>query len=126
MSQREKLQPSADHPISIERTKGRVVVKAGGKKIAETRNALSLRESTYPVVHYIPFADVDVSTIERTDHETHCPYKGVATYHSIAVEGIDGKNAIWMYEDPHEAVAQIKDHVAFYPNRVELVVIEEE
>jgi uncharacterized protein (DUF427 family) len=126
LSQRQKLQPSADHPISIEPAKGRIVVTAGGKKIAESRKALSLRESTYPVVHYIPLADVDPSFIVRMDHETHCPYKGIASYHSITVDGTNGENAIWMYEDPHEAVAAIKDHVAFYPDRVELIVIEEE
>ncbi|HEY3675426.1 MAG TPA: DUF427 domain-containing protein [Candidatus Tumulicola sp.] len=126
MSQRQKLQPHPGHPISVEPTKGRVVVKAGGKKIAESRNALSLREASYPVVHYIPLADVDSDFIVGSDHETHCPYKGVASYHSIVVDGTNGENAIWTYRDPYEAVAEIKDHVAFYPDRVEVIVIEEE
>jgi uncharacterized protein (DUF427 family) len=123
---RQQLQPNPSHPISIEPTKGRVVVHHDGKKIAESRRALSLRESSYPVVLYIPLADVDPAAIAKTNHETHCPYKGVASYHSILAGGERGENAIWTYEDPYEAVAQIKDHVAFYPDRVELIVIEEE
>jgi uncharacterized protein (DUF427 family) len=120
------LQPNANHPITIEPTKGRVVVTHAGKKIAESKRALSLREASYPVVHYVPLADVDSNAIVKTDHQTHCPYKGVASYHSIVAGGERGENAIWTYESPYDAVAQIKDYVAFYPDRVELVVIEEE
>jgi uncharacterized protein (DUF427 family) len=120
------LKPSPDHPISIEPTKGRVVVTAGGKKIAESRNALSLREANYPVVQYIPLADVDFASIVKTAHDSYCPYKGEASYYSITPGGARGENAIWTYEAPYDAVAQIKDHVAFYPDRVDSIAIEEE
>ena len=111
--------PGPDHPITIAPHDAHVVVTAGGKTIADTRNALALQESSYPVALYIPREDVDLGLLERTDHSTHCPYKGDASYYSIP--GIEqGANAVWTYEEPHDAVAPIKDHLAFYPNRVEI------
>jgi uncharacterized protein (DUF427 family) len=111
--------PGPDHPISIERHPARVVVSVAGHVIAETRNALTLRESDYSPVQYIPRADVDFSRLEPTDHATYCPYKGDCNYYSIPVGGEKSVNAVWSYEDPYPAVAQIRDHVAFYPERVD-------
>ena len=120
------LQPGADHPITVEPTKARVVVKAGGRVIADSRNALTLQESTYPAVQYIPLADVDASVLERTDHETYCPYKGEASYYSLDAGEVKGENAVWTYEKPYDAVAPIKDHVAFYPNVVDSIDLVED
>ena len=114
---RRTLIPGPDHPITIARNPRRVVVTAGGKVIADTTAALTLREASYPGVQYIPRGDADLAALERTDHHSWCPYKGEASYFSIP--GIDrGENAIWTYEEPHEAVAEIRDHLAFYPDRV--------
>jgi uncharacterized protein (DUF427 family) len=111
--------PGPDHPITIEHNPSRVVVKLGGKVIADTHDALTLREASYPPVQYIPRKDVDMSQFERTDHSTHCPYKGDASYYSIPAGGDRSKNAVWTYETPHTAVSTIKDHLAFYPDRVD-------
>src|SRR5580765_2248182 len=111
--------PSPDHPISVQRNPARVVVSVAGHVIADTRNALTLRESDYPPVQYIPRKDVDFSQLERTDHATYCPYKGDCSYFSIPAGGEKSVNAVWMYEDPYPAVAQIKGHVAFYPDKVD-------
>src|SRR6478735_10353299 len=108
-----------DHPISIERNSSRVVVKVGGKIIADTRNALTLREASYPPVQYIPRRDVDMAALVRSEHTTYCPYKGDASYYSILAGGDRSKNAVWTYETPFEEMAQIKDYVAFYPDRVD-------
>ena len=114
---RRTLIPGPDHPITVTPNPKRVVVSAGGKVIADTRNALALKEASYPVVQYIPRADADLAVLERTDHHSWCPYKGEASYFSIP--GIDrGQNTIWTYEEPHDAVAGIRDHLAFYPDRV--------
>jgi uncharacterized protein (DUF427 family) len=113
--------PNPDHPITIEPSAGRVRVLAGGKVIADSRDALTLRESDYPPVHYIPRADVDMQQLARTDNETYCPYKGDAAYYSIAPGGERAVNAVWTYEAPYAAVAAIKDHVAFYPDRVDAI-----
>jgi uncharacterized protein (DUF427 family) len=111
--------PGPDHPISIVANPSRVVVKVGGKVIADTRDALTLKEASYPPVQYIPRKDVDMAALTRSAHTTHCPYKGEASYYSIAAGGERSLNAVWTYETPFEAMAQIKDYVAFYPNRVD-------
>jgi uncharacterized protein (DUF427 family) len=111
--------PDPNHPISIQRNPARVVVSVAGRVVADTRSALTLREATYPSVEYIPRKDVDFSQLERTDHATYCPYKGDCTYYSVTAGGRKSVNAVWSYEDPFPAVAQIKGHVAFYPDRVD-------
>ena len=108
-----------DHPISIEPNPSRVVVKVGGKIIADTHNALTLREASYPPVQYIPRRDVDMAALLRSEHTTYCPFKGDASYYSIPAGGDRSLNAVWTYEAPFEAVAEIKDYVAFYPDRVD-------
>ena len=111
--------PSPDHPITVEPTRGRVVVKAGGKIIVDTRNALTLQEATYPAVQYIPRSNADMAQLTRTAHTTYCPYKGDASYYSVA----GTENAVWSYESPHPAMAAIKDYLAFYTDRVDAVEV---
>ena len=111
--------PGPDHPITIAPFEGRVVVRAGGKVIAETTRALALKEASYPPVLYVPRADADMKALDRSAHRTYCPYKGDASYFSLPT-GETGNNAVWSYETPHEAVAEIKDHLAFYPDKVEI------
>jgi len=113
--------PGPDHPISVEANPLRVVVKLGGRVVADTRAALTLRESTYPAVQYIPRKDVDMSLLQRTEHATYCPYKGDCAYYSIPAGGERAVNAVWTYESPYAAVAAIRDHVAFYPDRVDAI-----
>ena len=113
--------PSAEHPITIEANPSRVVVTAGGRVVADTRAALTLREASYPPVQYIPRRDVDMALLERTTHATYCPFKGDCAYYSIPAGGERSVNAAWTYEDPYDAVAAIKDHIAFYPNRVDAI-----
>jgi len=113
--------PGPDHPISIEPNPSRVVVTVGGKVVADTRNALTLREASYPAVQYIPRRDVDMAALTRSEHTTYCPYKGDASYYSIPAGGDRSRNAVWTYETPFEAMAQIKDYVAFYPDRVDKI-----
>jgi uncharacterized protein (DUF427 family) len=112
-------QPGPDHPIAIEPNPRRLVVSIAGRVVADTRDALMLREATYPPVPYIPLKDVDQSLLERTSHSTYCPYKGECSYYSIPIGGTRSVNAVWTYAAPYESVAQIKDHVAFYPDRVD-------
>jgi uncharacterized protein (DUF427 family) len=113
--------PGPDHPITITKNPKRVVVTLGGKTIADTQGALILKEASYPAVFYIPREDADMALLTRTDHSTYCPYKGDASYYSIPSGGERSKNAVWSYEHPHDAMAQIKDHLAFYPDRVDAI-----
>ena len=112
---------TADHPIQIEPNPKRVRVTLGGKIIADTRRALTLKEATYPGVQYVPREDVDMRLLERTAHTTHCPYKGDANYFSIKAADRVSENAVWTYEHPFPGVAAIADYVAFYPNRVDAI-----
>ena len=113
--------PGPDHPITIERNPSRVVVTVAGRIIADTRDALTLREAHYPPVFYVPRKDVDFALLERTEHSTYCPYKGDAAYYSIPSGGERAVNAIWTYESPYPAVEPIREHLAFYSDRVDSI-----
>ena len=113
--------PGPDHPIEIEPLRTRVRVSVAGRVVADTTAALSMREAAYAPVLYVPRTDVDMSLLERTDHGTYCPYKGDCNYYSIPTGGERSVNAVWTYEAPFAAVAAIKDHLAFYPDRVDAI-----
>jgi uncharacterized protein (DUF427 family) len=117
------LIPDATHPITISPTGKRVTVRIGGAVIAETDNALSLAEASYPVAQYIPLADIDQALLERTTTQTYCPYKGDASYYTVNTpDGSKETDVIWTYEHPYPSVAEIAGHVAFYPDRAEITV----
>jgi uncharacterized protein (DUF427 family) len=116
--------PGPDHPIRIEPNKLRMVVTVAGQVVADTRDALDLPEASYAAVLYIPRKDADMSLLERTQHSTYCPYKGDCSYFSIPAGGERSRNAVWSYEDPYAAVIQIKDHLAFYRDRVDSISVD--
>ncbi|CAN7468459.1 DUF427 domain-containing protein [Rhizobium rhizogenes] len=124
MSEKPVKIPGPDHPITIEDKHAHVTVTVAGKVIADTREALSLKEASYPAVLYIPRKDVDMSALGRTDHTTYCPYKGNCSYYSIPVGGERSVNAIWTYENPYPSVGRIKGYMAFYPDRVDAITVE--
>jgi uncharacterized protein (DUF427 family) len=119
MAERSIKVPGPDHPITIAANPYRVVVRVAGKVIADTSDALTLREASYPPVQYVPRRDVDMTALARSEHTTYCPYKGDASYYSIPAGGERSRNAVWTYENPFEAMARIKNYVAFYPDRVD-------
>jgi uncharacterized protein (DUF427 family) len=121
MTEKPKRVPGPDHPITIERNPAHITVVVGGRVVADTRAALTLREASYPPVQYIPRKDVDMSLLEKTQHSTYCPYKGDASYYSIPSGGTKSVNAIWTYEAAFPAVAAINEYVAFYPDRVDKI-----
>jgi uncharacterized protein (DUF427 family) len=112
--------PGPDHPISIERNSGRVIVSIAGRVIADTREALTLSEAHYPAVDYIPRKDVNMTELARSERTTYCPYKGNAAYFSIPAGGERSIDAVWTYEAPYPAVEAIRGYLAFYPDRVEI------
>jgi len=124
MADKPVLEPGPDHPITITPNHNRVLVTVAGKVIADTRNALTLQEADYPPVQYVPLTDVDQDALERTSTESYCPYKGDASYYSIPDGGEKAVDAVWEYQNPRDAVAAIKGHVAFYPNRVDTIDVE--
>ena len=114
--------PGPDHPITVRPTRQRVVARVGGTVVADTTSALTLQESTYPAVQYLPLADVDPALLRPTATPTYCPYKGEASYYSLLVPGAELTDAVWTYPTPYAAVAEIAGHVAFYPDRVDVRV----
>jgi uncharacterized protein (DUF427 family) len=122
MTERPIREPSAEHPITVALTGKHVTVRVNGEVVAESDNALTLQESTYPAVQYIPLADVLASTLSRSDTTSYCPYKGEANYYHVTAAGQTVDDAIWFYEQPYPAVGDIAGHVAFYPDKADIDV----
>ena len=122
MTNRQVLEPTPSHPITVIPTGRHVVVRVNGQIVAETDAALTLQESSYPAVQYVPLADVTADLLRPSDTETYCPYKGDASYFDVVVDGVTVSDAIWTYRQPYPAVAQIAGHVAFYPDKADVVV----
>jgi uncharacterized protein (DUF427 family) len=115
--------PGPDHPITISPVEGKVRVTVAGRIVADSTRALRLEEQRYPAVYYFPRDDADMSLLVRTTHYTYCPYKGDCTYYSISIGGTKSEYAVWTYEKPFEAVASIRDYLAFYPTRVDAIEV---
>lgn len=122
MTDRPVLEPTAEHPITVTPTARHVVVRVHGDVVAETDDALTLQESTYPAVQYIPLADVAEHFLRRSETTTYCPYKGEANYYDVTNGQTTVADAIWTYEQPYPAVAAIAGHVAFYADKSDVVV----
>ena len=112
--------PGPDHPISITANPKRVRIWADGIIIADTTHALTLKEASYPAVQYVPRQDTNLALLKRTERVTHCPYKGDANYFSVVADGKAIENAIWTYETPFPAMAEISGRLAFYPDKVRI------
>jgi len=112
--------PGPDHPITITANPKRVRVTANGVVIADSTDALTLKEASYPAVQYVPRTDAKMDHLKRTERTTHCPYKGDANYFSIVADGKPLENSIWTYETPFPAMAEITGHLAFYPDKVKI------
>jgi uncharacterized protein (DUF427 family) len=118
---RSVLQPGPQHPITVAPAPGRVTVQVAGTPVADTSSALALQEANYPVVYYVPLADVRSEVLKPSDHTTYCPYKGDASYYSLATPNGEVADAAWYYAEPYSAVADIAGHVAFYANKVDII-----
>ena len=123
MTDRPVLEPTAEHPITVEPTGKHVTVRVNGELVADTRTALTLQESTYPAVQYIPLGDVVQDRLRHSDTTTYCPFKGDASYYHVTTAAGDTvEDVIWTYEQPYPAVGDIVDHVAFYPDKADITV----
>ena len=123
MANRPVLEPSASHPITVEPTGRHVSVRINGEVVADTDEALTLQEATYPAVLYVPLQDVVAQRLRPSGTETYCPFKGDASYYHVVTEaGATVDDAIWTYQQPYPAVAAIAGHVAFYPDKADITV----
>ena len=112
--------PGPDHPITVTANPKRLQVVYNGHVIVDSERALTLQESTYPAVIYFPREDAEMAFFGRTDHKTHCPYKGDASYFSLNMDGRLAENSVWTYEEPYPAMEEIRGYLAFYANQVEI------
>ena len=109
--------------IVTQRAGKRVRVTVNGEVIADSREAVELKEGNYPVAYYLPRKDVRMERLARTTHSTHCPFKGDASYFSLA----NGpENAVWSYERPYDEMMEIKGLLAFYPDKVESITVSDD
>lgn len=119
---KQHLEPGPGHPITIVPTGKHVTVRVGDRVIAETDDALTLQEASYPAVQYVPLESVDPAVLRPSTRETYCPYKGDATYFTVATDAGEIADAIWRYQEPYPAVADIAGRVAFYADKVAITV----
>ncbi len=112
----------ADH-IKIRKADGTWVVRSGGAVLGESNNALELSEGDMAPVIYFPRADIAMAFLDASDHTTHCPHKGDASYFHLVNKSATLNNAVWSYEDPLEAVSAIKGHLAFHPG--DMITVEQ-
>lgn len=121
MAEKKVLLPGPDHPITVEPNPALITVTHHGRELASSSETLTLREASYPAVHYFPIEHVDSDVLVPTDHASYCPYKGDASYYDLRVEGDTLENAVWTYRAPYDAVAPIAGYVAFYADRIDRV-----
>ncbi|MEE8488099.1 MAG: DUF427 domain-containing protein [Gemmatimonadota bacterium] len=108
-----------DYRVDLESDTKRIRVRFDGEIVADSRRTLVVRETKHDPVIYFPREDVRFERLERTRHQTFCPFKGDASYWSLRVGDRIEDNAAWSYESPFDEVAGLKDYIAFYPDRVE-------
>jgi uncharacterized protein (DUF427 family) len=119
------LTPGPDHPITLETARRRWRAFFNGHVLADTGDALILHEADHAPVVYFPRQDVAMEYMGRTQHHTRCPYKGEASYYTLAMDGQIAENVAWCYEEPADAVRPIASRIAFYPDRVEVYAVDE-
>ncbi|CAN5253475.1 DUF427 domain-containing protein [soil metagenome] len=124
MTEKTVLIPGPDHPITVEHSPSRVVVKFGGAVIADTKEALVLHQAGSPSRFLFPRKDIKMELIERNEKTSYCPYKGDASYFNIKNGDTSSIKAAFCYEEPYAAVAEIKEHLGFYTEKVDSIVEE--
>ena len=107
-----------EHRITTKPAGGRVQVTFKGEVIADSRDAVAMKEADYPAVYYVPRKDARMDRLIRSSHRTYCPFKGEASYFSL----INGpENAVWSYEQPYDEMRVIRERLAFYPDKVDSI-----
>ena len=112
--------PGPEYPVAVAPYEGRVTVRFDGVTIADTDQALAVREADYALVYYVPREDVDLDVLQPTEHRTICPFKGEASHYTVLGEDARTENAAWSYENPLPDVAAIARHLAFDGGKVEV------
>lgn len=116
-----------DYRVDLVPESRRVTVVFAGVTIADSERALRVEETGHAPVHYLPQSDLRMDLLHPSDHHTRCPYKGEASYWTIAVpEGGSvrrSENAVWAYPAPYDEVQELAGHYAFYGSRVDKITL---
>ncbi len=112
-------------PPRLVTTPRRIRVIFNGETIADTHHAQRVLETSHPPVFYIPRADIRAEFLFPTARHSFCEWKGVASYHTVTVGDRSAPDAAWSYPDPNPAFAAIKDHLAFYPSKMDLCLVDD-
>ena len=113
-------------PPKVEATPRRIQVFFGGEKIADTLRAVRVLETTHPPAYYLPREDVRMDCLVPAQGVTWCEWKGRAVYFDIAASGQNAPKAVWSYPDPSRGFEAIRDHIAFYPGKMEACLVDGE
>ncbi len=110
---------NSDKFLEVEPSPRRVRIKFAGETIVDSTSALLMCEGGHVPIYYFPMADVRMDLFTQTDHTSHCGYKGHASYWTLTLGDRGEENVMWSYRDPYEEMLRIKDHVAFYWERMD-------
>lgn len=117
--ERQSANTHTGYRLVIEPSGRRIQAVFNGEIIADSRKALVMHETRLPLFYYFPRDDVRMDLLERTDHRTHCPFKGNASYWTIRVGERSARNAAWSYETPFDEAKTVAGHVAFYWSQID-------
>ncbi len=112
--------------VTIEPSSQRIRVLSQGKTVADSSRSLVMHETRLPPVFYFPKDDVAMDLLVRSDHRTHCPFKGNASFWSLKIGDKTIENAAWSYEHPYDEASHLHDHVAFDWHLVDAWLAEDE
>ena len=113
-------------PPRVEASARRVRIVFGGITVADTTRALRVVETSHPPVYYIPPEDVRSEFLRPNRRRTYCEFKGQASYYDLVVAGREVEEAAWYYPEPSSRYEAIRDHLAFYPGRVDAAWVDDE
>jgi uncharacterized protein (DUF427 family) len=114
-------------PPAVMPCKRRVRIELAGEVLADSTRALRVLETSHPPTIYIPLADVREELLAESDaRSTWCEFKGPARYLDAVVDGRRFKTVGWTYPDPSPGYEALRDHVAFYPGRVDAAWLDDE
>ncbi len=105
-----------NHTVEIAAANGPINISIDDEVIAATNHALVLKQNGYGDAFYIPKSALGESMLQTSDHSTHCPFKGDASYYHLVHKGKVHENAVWSYKTPFDEAMKIKEHIAIYPN----------
>ena len=113
-------------PPRVEQSARRVRVVLGDVTVADTTRAYRVLETSHPPVYYVPPEDVRSEYLRPSRRRSYCEFKGQASYYDLVVGEREVPDAAWYYPEPSPGFAAIRDHLAFYPGRVDAAYVDEE